>query len=70
MDGSLQKINTMNPDGSSGLEIMRNQPVFKNNESKSVNPIKDGLSDTTLNILKACLKSLKERHEIDIKVSK
>jgi hypothetical protein len=32
-----------------------------------MNPIKEGLADTTLNILKACLRNIKNEHMVNVK---
>jgi hypothetical protein len=34
---------------------------------KDMNPIKEGLADTTLNILKACLRNIKNEHMVNVK---
>eukprot|EP00117_Sycon_ciliatum_P014960 scpid89297/ scgid15010/ len=34
--------------------------------SKALNPVKEGLSDTTLQILKACLKTMRDKHNKNI----
>jgi len=64
MDGSLHN-------NGNDLNSITPQIVFKSNlAGKSVNPVKEGLSDTTLNILKSCLKVLKAKHEENIRDDK
>ena len=43
-----------------------NQIMFKAKASKSINAVKEGLSDTTLKILKACLKILKDKQSSEV----
>lgn len=45
------------------LNSMIPAPVYSaKSSSKSSNPIKDGLADTTLHILKATLKTMNDKH--------
>ena len=43
-----------------------NQIMFKSKASKSINAVKEGLSDTTLKILKAALKLLKDKQSSEV----
>lgn len=67
----LAKLDTLKAAGKNGLENISLKSSYKiKSFSNTDNPIKDGLSDTSLDILKMCLKLLKERHEVAISVSK
>lgn len=72
MDGSLERINTVGDKvKNKPLSGVPTQPIFKSNpSSKGLNPIKEGLSDTTLLIVKACCRMLLDSHQIDIEQSK
>jgi hypothetical protein len=69
MDGSLQKKN--NNGAPMNRDDIASQPAFKSKaRNKSTNPVKEGLSTTTLKILKACIMMLLEKHQSDITKSK
>ena len=62
MDGSLKPDINEETDNKTPSHIsIKKIPIFKVS-SKNINPVKDGLSDNTLKILKGCLKTLKDRH--------
>ena len=46
--------------------IIPNHIMLKAKASKSINAVKEGLSDTTLKILKACLKILKDKQSSEV----
>mmetsp|Transcript_22775 Transcript_22775/g.20248 ORF Transcript_22775/g.20248 Transcript_22775/m.20248 type:complete len:465 (+) Transcript_22775:13-1407(+) len=67
MDGSLKKNKA--PEDLVGKDQIATiqQPIFKSKSSgKGSNPMKEGLSDTTFKIVKACCSILLEKHEDDI----
>ena len=66
MDASKSKI--VDDDQSNTVTDMTNYTTKSG--GKDSNPIKDGLADTTLHILKACLKTMNERHIMEISKNK
>ena len=62
MDGIEQHKAMLNPDIMNRKEDIDDSLSRVKNINKALNPIKEGLSDNTLKILKACLKVVKDRH--------
>lgn len=65
MDGSLAKPEEADSNGNISVPVTqfgsRSLANMKMN-NKGVNPIKEGLADNTLKILKACLKKIRDKH--------
>jgi hypothetical protein len=61
MDGSLNKANDNEGEASTLTSFQQ-----KSSGGKGLNPIKEGLSDTTLNVLKACLKNIRDEHNLKV----
>lgn len=68
MDGSVKKPEDLdNPNHFTKFTAINQQNQFKTKSaSKDSNPIKEGLAETTLDILKACLKTMKEAHHANL----
>ena len=65
MDGSLAKSSEADSNGNISLPVTQFGSRSLANmklSNKGVNPIKEGLADSTLKILKACLKKIKDKH--------
>ena len=66
MDGSLKADEDDEKSAGQIATISTKSTFTSKSSAQGLNPVKEGLADTTLQIMKACLKNLRDKHISDI----